>query len=133
MNAGTDSPERRSDPETRRRLSELMLNGERTARRIWIAMIVLYIGAALSVFAMWQLYRGAQRSRLENIHRACMQSNDNHASTKAALDAHLDAAERADPARAGEIAAQRATALLLLDGLSPVRSDCDAYARTQVR
>jgi cytochrome c-type biogenesis protein CcmH/NrfG len=88
------------------------------------ALVVLFVGGALLIARTYTLAEDIQANRVEFIRQECRDVNQRHDNTIMALDAVLEQAIRDHPERAERIAESRASTVLLINALVPVR-DCD--------
>jgi hypothetical protein len=91
---------------------------------VGLALIILYIGGALLFAKSYTLSEDIQANRVEFITQECEDVNTRHDNTIAALDAVLKQAIKDHPERAERIEESRASTILLINALVPVR-DCD--------
>lgn len=88
MSPDTPIPdERRTDGDTRVRVAQIQGRWEGAVRRMWIAIIGLYICAAISAYFLWDAYNNVQESRVENLRAGCENTNAQNQAIRAILTA----------------------------------------------
>lgn len=126
---------RRKDKVTRDRIDWLQQGWERTAKRLAVAMAVLYIAAGIGGFFLWQYGQSVQEARYDAAFNACQDSNDRHDRTIIQLRAEADRISKGVSAKQRKaLKARVQTNIRLIDVLVPVHkgrrghSTCAQYA-----
>lgn len=129
----------RVDLTTRDRVTAIQAKWENALRRMWIAIIGLYVFAALGGFFLWQNNHAIQDSREQATYETCQESNDRHDRTVAAFKVEFARAAKDAPAsRRQRIEQQKAANIRLINVFIPVhkdsagRSTCREFARGRV-
>ena len=130
----------RVDLTTRDRVTAIQAKWEGSLRRMWFAILGLYVIAAAGGYLLWANNRDIQTSRLEAAYQSCQESNDRHDRTVAAFNVESRRALRlAETARERrQLRLSRAANIRLINVFIPVHKDaagfstCRAFARERI-
>lgn len=131
---------RRVDLTSRDRVTTIYATNARALRHMWIAIVGLWIAAALAGYFLWRNNQDIQASREQATFETCQESNDRHDRTIVAFNIEFNRAlkRETDPARRRQIEQSRQSNVRLINVFIPVhkdsagRSTCKEFARGRV-
>jgi hypothetical protein len=124
---------KRVDLTTRDRVTAIQAKWESSLRRMWVAILGLYIVACVGGFFLWQNSHAIQKSRIQATYQTCQESNDRHDRTVAAFNREFERLPRGQRRED-----QRLANIRLINVFIPVhkdsagRSTCLEFARGRV-